>query len=502
MIPTRLKHLARLAVLMLGVAAAGCGEAPAEAIRFGLASAPVTLDPRFATDATSARVNRLLYERLVDFDKRYRPVPALADWTRVSPAHYRFTLREADRRFHDGTRLTAADVQATYRSVLDPETGSPHRGTLDLIERVAIDEPDTVHFYLTEPDPLFPGYLVLGILPAEGVGAGHDFQRAPVGSGPFELEAWPEEGRLRLVRRGDGQVFEFLRVSDPTVRVLKLLRGEIDMLQNDLPPELVAYLEGREEIRVVRAPGSNFTYLGFNLRDGVTGELAVRRAIAHALDREAIIEHVMGGLARPAHALLPPSHWAGAPELTGYDHDPAHARELLARAGYPPGRRPKVTYKTSSDPFRVRLATIIQRQLEEVGIEVGIRSYDWGTFYGDIKAGRFQMYSLSWVGIKTPDIFRYVFHSEAVPPKGANRGHFSSAAADRLIEAAGRAGDLETRARYYRALQVLLLERLPYVPLWYENHVYVTRRGLRGYHIARDGNYDGLMDVERVTAAR
>jgi peptide/nickel transport system substrate-binding protein len=86
---------------------------------------------------------------------------------------------------------------------------------------------------------------------------------------------------------------------------------------------------------------------------------------------------------------------------------------------------PRIVYTTSTDPFRLRLATIIQHQLSAAGFEVELRSYDWGTFYGDIRAGRFQMYSLMWVGIKLPEIFRYAFHSESRPPVGANRG-FSS----------------------------------------------------------------------------
>ena len=97
---------------------------------------------------------------------------------------------------------------------------------------------------------------------------------------------------------------------------------------------------------------------------------------------------------------------------------------LIKQAGYSNLYPIKLVYKTSNDPFRLRLATIIQNQLNSVGIEVEIRSYDWGTFYGDIKAGRFQMYSLSSVGLKIPDIFHYIFHSEAIPPNGANRGRF------------------------------------------------------------------------------
>lgn len=481
-----------------------CAPAQDQTLRIGLASAPVTLDPRFATDATSSRINRLLYVRLVDFNDQQLPVPALASWTEISPTHYRFRLQDADsdtksnmREFHDGSPLTAHDVKSTYDSILDPETGSPHRATLAMIERIDVVDADTVDFYLSKADILFPAYLVIGVLPAKQLAAGHPFQRQPVGSGPFHFIDWPEEGRLHLQRRHDGQVVGFVRIADATVRVLKLLRGEVDMLQNDLSPELVAYLDKRKDIHVTRAQGSNFTYLGFNLRDPLAGNAKVRRAIAHAIDRKAVIQYVMGNSARPASALLPPTHWAGNPELGLLEYNPEKARALLAEAGYSATRPLRITYKTSTNAFRVRLATVLQSQLKAVGIEVDLRSYDWGTFYGDIKAGNFQMFSLSWVGIKTPDIFRYVFHSESVPPNGANRGRFVDTVVDDLIHVAGEAPSLETQAVYYRQLQTRLLETLPYVPLWYEDHVFAMREGVSGYYVGLDGNYDGLLHLQR-----
>jgi len=488
-----------LAALLLS----GCTRAPDDTLRFGLASAPVTLDPRFATDATSTRINRLLYARLVDFDDRLMPAPALADWQRLSPTHYRFRLGDTGREFHDGSRLTARDVKATYDFILDPANASPHRASLTLIESIDVIDDDTLDFHLSRADVLFPAYLVIGILPARAMAAGHAFSREPVGSGPFRFQAWPDDGNLQLMRLHDGQALTFVRVSDPTVRVLKLLRGEVDLLQNDLSPELVRYLqdkedkEGEEGITVRRARGSNFTYLGFNLDDPQLADPAVRHAIAQAIDRETIVHYLMDGSARLASALLPPDHWAGNADLPLIAYDPESARTALRAAGFTPDNPLRLSYKTSTDQFRVRLATVLQSQLREVGIEVDLRSYDWGTFYGDIKAGNFQMFSLSWVGIKTPDIFRYVFHSDAVPPNGANRGRFRDAQTDKLIEQAAAAPTLEEQAELYRKLQARLLELLPYVPLWYEDHVFAAREGITGYTLSLDGNYDGLVSVRR-----
>ena len=475
----------------------GCGEADPDAFRFGLKSTPITLDPRFATDAASTRINRLLYRQLVDFDERFKPLPSLADWNQMSSKHYRFVLRDAGRVFSDGSRLSAADVAATYEFILDESNGSPHRGTIKHIERIEVVDNNTIDFFLAKPDALFPGLLVVGIVPKSKMLEGHGFNREPVGSGDFSMVEWPEDGRLVLERLRDKQRFEFIHVPKPTVRVLKLLRGEIDLMQNDLLPELVVWLEDKDEVVIKKVRGTNFAYLGFNMGDPIVGNPLVRRAIAHAVDRDAIIEFLMGGSARTANAILPPEHWAGSRDLAGIDHDPGLARSLLEQAGYGADNPIKLVYKTSTDPLRVRIATIIQHQLKDVGIDVELSTYDWGTFYGDIKAGRFQMYSLAWVGIKMPDIFRYTMHSDSLPPAGANRGRLIDPKVDELIETAEAAPRLSEQASLYRELQALLLDELPYVPLWYEDHYLVMRAGFEGYVMANDGNYDGLKTLRR-----
>ncbi len=503
-IPSRTgsQRLALISVILAAILLAGCTRPADDTLRFGLASAAVTLDPRFATDASSTRINRLIYARLVDFNAQLMPVPALADWQLISPTHYRFHLGETQRQFHDGSRLVAGDVKATYDFILDPVNASPHRASLTLIESIDVIDDDTLDFHLSRADVLFPAYLVIGILPAQQMAAGRAFSREPLGSGPFRFHGWPDDGHLQLVRERDGQALTFVRISDPTVRVLKLLRGEVDLLQNDLSPELLRYLQDKPNIRVQRARGSNFTYLGFNLEDPQLADPAVRHAIAQAIDRKAIVRYLMDDSARLASALLPPDHWAGNADLPLIDYDPEAARATLRAAGFTPQNPLRLSYKTSTDQFRVRLATVIQSQLAEVGIDVDLSSYDWGTFYGDIKAGNFQMYSLSWVGIKTPDIFRYVFHSEAVPPNGANRGRFRDAQTDALIEQATAAKTLQQQAVVYRKLQARLLEMLPYVPLWYEDHVSAARDDIEGYTLSLDGNYDGLKWVRRTQKSK
>lgn len=478
--------LARGLLVLLLALLAGCGKpVQPQAIRFAIAQAPLNLDPRYATDAASERLNRLIYRPLADFDAASRAVPALATWQALSLRRYRFSLGREGRVFHDGTPLTAQDVVATYQSLLALKD-APHRAEFANIAAVQALDEHRVEFILNDPDPEFPSRLIIGILPARLIAAGHDFSRHPVGSGPLRLLSWNQ--RLRLQRVTDGQEFRIEEVRDPTVRVLKLLRGEADLLQGDLPPELVAYLQRQPAVTVLQSAGTNYAYLGFNLRDPQLQDIRVRRAVALSIDRAAMLRHALVGGSRPATAVLPPEHWAGNAALAALPHDPERARALLREAGV--ALPLQLTLKTSTDAQRLRLATILQAQLREAGIALEIRSLDWGTFFDDVKHGKFQLYGLTWVGIRTPEIYRFAFHSAAVPPAGANRGGLRDATLDALID-----------ARDWPAATARIHALLPVVPLWYEGQFAAMRRDITGYRPAPDGNWDGLITAGRGDAA-
>ena len=483
-------------VVILALFISACEKPSPQHIRFGLSSAIVTLDPRFATDATSSRLCRLIFDSLVRFDEAFRPVPSLATWRRETPTRYVFALRN-DGQFHDGSPLTAADVVATYRSILDPATASPHRGSLSLIEKVyAIDEKN-VAFELSRSDPLFPGLLTIGVLAKKQLAEKTNENSQVVGSGKFRVLGDWNDKRVSLERLSDGQEVHFETIRDPTVRALKLINNETDVLQGGLAPEIVAWLGQKEGITSHRYAGTTFTYVGLNLRDPYLSQQKIREALALAINREDIAKHLFAGRARLANSIFTPEHWVYHDALSEISHNPDKAKTLLRELGYGPENPLRLTYKTSSDLFRLRVASVLQDQLAAVGIEIDIQSFDWGTFYGDIKAGRFQLYSLSWVGLKLPDIFRYVFHSQSTPPGGANRGRYNSSRIDRLIENAEQVESLEEKAAIYREIQNQLLLDLPYIPLWYEDHTVVVRNEIEGYTVGLDGNYDALANVQR-----
>lgn len=488
-------------------------------IRMGVTSRPRILDPRKATDALSSRVNRLLYQSLIDFDEQFLPIPSLASWQVISNQHYRFTLTSLakNNQFHHGNPVTANDVAATYLSVIDKDFGSPHRGSLKHIEKIKTTGLQQVDFYLSKPDPLFVGRLVIGILPADLIAQNHSFVDKPTGSGPCQL-VYRNEQKL-VLKRQDNVRIEFVTVKDATVRVLKLKKGELDIIQNDLSPELLSYCKQQPEMfKVISNKGTGFSYIGFNFEDPLLSNIHLRKAIAYAIDRQTIINKLFAGYGRLAGGLLVPEHWAGTSDLQDFefniDKAKYHLKQLFLTnselksaprsQGINAGGHAKggiknssnileLSFKTSSDPTRIRLATIYQSQLAKIGIKLNIQSYDWGTFYSDIKQGRFQLYSLAWVGVKSPDIFQYVFDSKAIPPKGANRGRYRDNIADSLIARAGQANSIAEQADLYRQLQARLQDTLATIPLWYEDQYAVMRSNITGYQVYSDGRLDGLL---------
>jgi len=457
-------------------------------IVFAISQAPLNLDPRYATDAASERLNRLLYQSLVDFDDHTKPVASVASWQQLSPLSYRFTLSEKRRPFYypastghkaKARKLTAYDVKATYDSITSL-SDSPHSAEFSNLKNIVVANERTVLFYLNAPDQHFPAKLLLGILPAELVESQHDFARLPVGSGPLVL--LDNQNKWRLQRLDDGQLISLIEVKDPTVRMLKLVRAEVDLIQGDLPPESVRYLQAKPGLTVKTVVGVNFSYLGLNTQDPQLKKLKVRQALAHAIDRQAIIDKAMLQHSRLGGAILPPEHYAQRKTLPAYAYDPALAKRLLQEAGV--SLPLKLVYKTSTDAQRLRLATIMQAQMRLAGIDLEIRSLDWATFFAEIKQGNFQLYGLTWVGVKTPEIYAQAFASDSVPPKGFNRGRYQDAELDKLLSTDD-----------WQAVTQRVHQQLPCIPLWYEGQFAAMQKGMQNYSPKADGNWDDLATI-------
>jgi peptide/nickel transport system substrate-binding protein len=494
-----------LALLIGGCRFSSSSDHPPGYLVVGIESNPLHLDPRYSTDANSVRIGGLIYNSLLRADENSRLRPELAEsWQRVDERTYDFAIRK-DVTFHNGKPLTAADVQFTYESILDPKNRSPKRALLKPLEGIDQLGSHRVRFRLRSSHAPFPEQFTLGIVPAGGV---RSSAALPFGSGPFILESIQSAEKVVLKANASywegkpavaGVVFKI--VPDAMVRALEFKKKNIDFLQNDLEPDMLPWLKKNADAAIEAHPGTTSQYIGINLTHPVLKRKEVRQAIAHAIDRGSIIRHLIKNYATPASGLLSPLNWAYEGAVKQWPHDPEKAKRLLDAAGFPdpdgegPLPRFKLSFKSTNLDLRRRIAEALKEQLQHVGIELEIRTYEWGTFFSDIKKGNFHLYSLAWVGILDPDIYFQIFHSSSAPPDGDNRGRYSHSRVDRLLEQGRAAMDPTERKLIYGDVQRILAEELPYIPLWWWNNVIVRSPSLEGFIPYPDGDLNSLKKV-------
>ncbi len=174
------------------------------------------------------------------------------------------------------------------------------------------------------------------------------------------------------------------------MRGLELRKGTVDIVLNDVAPDIVYQLEKDPHLQIVETPGVDYQYVGVNLRDPILEDVRVRQALAYAIDRHAIVDYLRRGLAGVSTGILPPLSWAYAPDSFVFPHDPAKARALLDEAGYPDpdgdGPRPRLTLtlKTTNTEFNRLQSAFVQQNLRDIGVELDVRTYEFATLYADV----------------------------------------------------------------------------------------------------------------------
>jgi peptide/nickel transport system substrate-binding protein len=493
----------------------GCGEAsPTDPNIITVAArvGPNSLHPLKANDEGTARIGQLIYDSLMDTGDDLRAHPRLAEQVEMPDAMTYVAHLRHGVHFHDGHELTARDVVYTFSRFLDPAFVSPFKGAFTVMTGVrAIDE-YTVAFSLNTPFPSFPvtNLVPVPIIPDRADEAA--LARAPNGTGPYRFVRYAADDKVELRAFADywngpprnaGVVFKV--IPDDTMRGLELRKGTADLVVNDVPPDIVYQMQKSDEFTIVRSPGLDFSYLGFNMRDPAVADKRVRHAIGYATNRDAIVKYLRRDLAQPATGLLPPAAWAYEPDIFTFTYDPEKAKQLLDDAGYrdPDGPGPlprlRLTLKISTNE-EVRLqSTVIQQDLRRVGIELDVRAYEFATVFADILKGNFQIMSLQWVGgaVIDPDILRRVFHSTQVPPVGFNRGYYMNPEVDRLIDRASAAIDERERKEFYGAAQRIIAEDAVYIPIWNRVNVAVVQKTLDGVRLSPSIDFSMLKDVRR-----
>lgn len=501
---TGVMALVAFTLLLAWMSACGGGRPEGNAIVVAWANSPVNLDPRVGADEASQKAHQLLYTTLVRIDAKLKVAPELAELELVDPVTYVARLRHGVL-FHNGRELTSEDVVYTFRSFLDPAFRG-RSGAYRQLASVEAKDRFTVEFKLKEPFGSFPVNLVMGIVQ---VGSGDANARQPIGTGPYRMKSFVQDDRLVLEpfdqyfgeRAKNAVVLKV--VPDDTMRGLELRKGTVDLVVNDLSPDIAFQLRTEGHLGVHEAPGTDYAYIGLNQRDAVLQHAGVRRAIGYAVDRDAIVKYLRRGFATVAVGIVPPMSWAFEKNVFDFTHDPAEARRLLDEAGFPdpdgdgPLPRFRLSLKTStSEVYRVQAAAI-QADLARVGIEADVKSSELQTLFADVLRGNFQMYTLQWVGVTDPDMLRRVYHSRQKPPAGLNRVHYSNPEVDRLIEAAASAVDDDARREFYTRAQQLIADDVPYISLWYKTNVAVFQRDIHGVRLSPIADFTFLKDLSR-----
>lgn len=357
----------------------------------GLPLEPPNLDP---TTGAAAAVDEIVYgnifEGLTRITASGLAAPALAESWDASPdgLTWIFHLRRGIR-FQDGTPFDAAVAKFSLDRIIAPASTNAQKALFEPIRAVSVIDPMTLRISLSRPVAALPSLLGWGdaVMVAPGSAATNATQ--PVGTGPYRLANWQRGAALTLTRndaywgplpRIGTVVFRF--ISDPSAAFAAMSAGDIDAFPNYPAPENVAQFRRDPRFKVMVGDSEGKVILGINNRIAPFNDVRVRRAIAHAVDRRALIDGAMFGFGEPIG-----SHFArqdaGYVDLTGlYPHDPARARALLAEAGYPNGI--DVTLRLPPRPYARRSGEVLASQMAEAGIRVKIENLEWAQWLDQV----------------------------------------------------------------------------------------------------------------------
>ena len=447
--------------------------------------------PALAADSSSFDIIGQVYNGLVRYDKNLALEPELAERWEISPDGLviTFHLRRGVS-WHDGAPFTAADVEFTYRVMIDPKTPTAYGEDFRQVKKFEVVDPATVR--VTYEKPFAPALASWGfsIMPKHLL-AGKEITssplaRAPVGTGPYRFKEW--KAGEKIVLEANDAYWEgrpnidrviYRIIPDNATMFLELRAGSVDMmglepLQYTRQTDTDAFRKNYNKYRYL---ASSYTYLGFNLNLPLFQDKRVRQAISHAVNKQEIIDIVLLGLGQEATGPYKPGTWAYNPDVKRYPFDQARAQALLAEAGWSAkgpdgflakaGQRFAFTLMTNQgNKTRSKAAEVIQKNLKSVGIDVSIRIVEWAAFLKEfVNPRKFDAVILGWTIPPDPDAFD-VWHSTKTGPAELNHVSFKNAEADALIEKGRRTFSQEERRQAYGRFQEILAEEQPYVFLY------------------------------------
>jgi peptide/nickel transport system substrate-binding protein len=517
--------------LLLFLGASNITPHPAEAQRsdtivIGVAQEPDTFIGAFSGTFVSFVLLTPLFVSMVERNDQGKLVPRLVekipsikdgDWEILPGRKMRITYRfKKGYTWHDGRPVTALDASWTYLMLRNPRSPTVSRFVLRKIDHMAVPDPSDPYTLTVQWSELYPlAHLGHPVYPRHvmereylsnpaGLRA-HQQARTPVGNGPYRFVEWNPgshvtmeaydgfpEGRAKTRRL----VWRFLL--DSSALQAAVLAGQLDVttVPNFLSTEQMAQIERRNpQITTHYLPGLNWNHILLNLENEWLRDKRVRQALAHAIDREALVR--LGARPTPvAHTYLPPGHEGHHPRVAQYDYNPARARQLLIDAGFAPGpdgvlrdrngSRLELTFMTTAGfPPRERIQLIVKDQLGAVGIEVKIDNRPASVLFGQVLRRRqFQMVLIT--SILSPAFLPYFFwHSNQIPApannlEGLNSSGWRNAENDRLLDQIAEELDTAKRVQLLRRQQELWAEELPAIPLFFSLSLHTSKKALKG----------------------
>ena len=382
-----------------GVALAALLTAPAMAQQTDLTIAlqlePPHLDP---TSAAAGAIDSVLYSNVFEGLTRFMSdgsvVAGLAESWEISEdgTIYTFALRDGVT-FHDGTTMNAEDVKFTLDRARAEDSANAQKSLFAGISEVTVMDPTTVEVKLSAPDGNFLFNMAWGdavIVAPESI---ENIKQTPIGTGPFKFDNWVQGDRIEISRNpdywGDAPALEaatFKFISDPTAAFAAMMAQDIDAFAGFPAPENLPQFEADPRFQVLVGSTEGETILSTNNKLPPLDDVRVREAIAHAIDRQAIIDGAMFGLGTPIGTHFAP-HNPDYVDLTAQsNYDPEKSKALLAEAGYADGFT--TTLKLPPPSYARRGGEIIASQLRAVGIETEITNLEWAQWLEEVFRGK------------------------------------------------------------------------------------------------------------------
>ncbi|MGO0058878.1 glutathione ABC transporter substrate-binding protein [Brevibacillus fluminis] len=514
-----LGSLLALSLVCTGVLA-GCGSQPEQSATSGSAAeAPKAggtlivarkadannLDPQFISNIPSANyIFGKVYEGLVKTDKDMQYQPSLAtEWKQVDDLTWEFRLREGVT-FHDGAPFNAEAVKKTIERILDPKVKSPRASVFSMVKEVKAVDEHTVQFILSSPYTPLLSILASNegsMLSPKAIAEHADtLSKNPIGTGPFKFESWTPGQEMILVKNDSywGQKpkvdkIDYKVVPEDTTRIAMVEAGEVHVA-DQLPVTELERVQTSQSMNLVRAEGLGVEYIGFNTQQKPFDDERVRQAVAHAIEKDAIIKGVYNNVGNRAVTALSPKMAGFNTKLEDYNYDVNKAKELLAEAGYPNGFKTSIV--TDDRKERINVAEVIQSQLKGIGIDLEIKVMEYGAYLDMTDKGQHAMFIGGW-GNATgdADYNQYnVFHSSSKGSAG-NIAFYNNPEVDKLIVEGRKEQDPEKRNAIYAKLQEIELKEAPVIPIRTIDHIAAAGKNVQGFWL----NPIGYLMVNDVT---